>query len=181
MPPYADQEPSARSENPWGQPKVPATDFVSGVQTPPRASSPEQSSPPVRRTEVFTIDEIVEKTIQQPPTPTSVTGGVKRKADAMEVSADEGVDGDVVGGYDKEASLAPELQAEATVVARDVSTDQAPAMTPSAIEQRPKKKLRSRLGNAAKSAVAWTLPGVFVGAAASVAFLTSVPNDFFVA
>jgi hypothetical protein len=57
----------------------------------------------------------------------------------------------------------------------------APAMPTDTVEQRPKKRLRSRFGNAAKTAVAWTLPGVFVGAAASVAFLTSVPNDFFVA
>lgn len=179
---YVAQEHPAPSDNTWIPPKDSTAGPVSGVQTPPsaRTTFSEGSSPPVRRTEVFTIDEIVEKTTEQPLTPTSVTGGVKRKADALDEPVEEAVQ-DVVREDNQGAPPAPELDAEAVVAVQDASPGQASATTASSIEQRPKKKLRSRLGDAARTAVAWTLPGVFVGAAASVAFLTSVPNDFYVA
>lgn len=174
--PYVSQNPPVSPENVWTQPKCPAEVRASGVQTPPPAPSSEMSSPPVRRTEV-SIREIVEDTIQQPPTPTSVTSGLKRKADVLEEPTEE------AGGESSPVPApASAIKADITTLASHaVDAVDAPATPTNTVDQRPKKRLRSRLGNAAKTAVAWTLPGVFVGAAASVAFLTSVPNDFFMA
>jgi hypothetical protein len=167
--PYAAPQPYlAPSDNPWEPSKSSATAPVSGVQTPPPATSSEFSSPPIRRTEV-SIREIVEDVTQQPPTPESVTGGLKRKAEVLD---------EAVEGSDEEPVPAP-LSAS-SVAAQNVPVVEIAEPSHTAIDQRPKKRLRSRLGSAVKTAAAWMVPGV-VGAAASVAFLTSVPNDFFVA
>lgn len=182
--PYTPHNPPMSTENVWVQAKSSTEVRASGVHTPPPAPSSEMSSPPACRTGV-SIREIVEDTVQQPPTPTSVTGGLKRKADVLEEPIEE---------IKREPSPGPaSAPVSETVTATETNMDvttpaphaadavDAPAMPTDTVEQRPKKRLRSRFGNAAKTAVAWTLPGVFVGAAASVAFLTSVPNDFFVA
>lgn len=164
------QQISPSLEDTWDPPKIAATGSFSGVQTPPAPSS-EFSSPPVRRTEV-SIREIVEDTVHQPLTPTSVLGGTKRKAEVLD---------EVLEEAGTTSSPALEADADFKVVSRDVQTADTTAVPNTPIDQRPKKKLRTRIGSAAKSAAAWTLPGVLVGAAASVAFLTSVPNDFFMA
>lgn len=158
--PYAAPQPfSSVAENPWEQSKSFAAVPTSGVQTPPPAPSSEFSSPPVRRTEV-SIREIVEDVSQQPPTPTSVTGGLKRKAEVLD---------EAVEGLEQEPAPAPQTPAgvatpDATVVLAD-----------NAVDQRPKKRPRSRLASFAK----YLVSGV-AGAAGAVALLTSVPNDFYV-
>ncbi|KAJ4350394.1 uncharacterized protein N0V89_009015 [Didymosphaeria variabile] len=165
--PYAAQ-PSFLPDNPWEPSKSSSSAPVSGVQTPPPAPSFENSSPPVRRTEV-SIREIVEDVTQQPPTPTSVTSGLKRKADVLD---------EAVEVSDEEPT--PDLQSTSSGAAPDAAASEAVEPSDATLSQRPKKRLRYRLGSAVKTAAAWMVPGV-VGAAASVAFLTSVPNDFFVA
>ncbi|KAL5375710.1 hypothetical protein PMIN02_011976 [Paraphaeosphaeria minitans] len=147
-------------ENPWEQSKSSTIATTSGVQTPPPAPSSEFSSPPVRRTEV-SIREIVEDVAQQPPTPTSVSGGLKRKADVL----DEAVEG-------SEEALTPRPQASA-----GAATPNATALgAANGIDQRPRKRPRSLLAKAAS----YVASGL-VGAAGAVVLLTSVPNDFFVA
>lgn len=166
--PYAAQQPFLSApDNSW-EPSNPAPAPVSGVQTPPPAPSSEKASPPVRRTEV-SIREIVEDVAQQPPMPTSTTNRLKRKADVF----DEAVEG-------ADESSTPDLQSPSSCAAPDAAASEAIDPSDAAISQRPKKRLRYRIGSAVKTAAAWMVPGV-VGAAASVAFLTSVPNDFFVA
>ena len=167
---YAAQQPPAAREHAWPTTRNSTEILGSGVQTPPPAPSSELSSPQLRRTEV-SIRDIVEDTVQQPPTPTSVNGGTKRKADALDEAVEEPA----------QEHVEPGSEAEASVVARDAQAVEAPAASTVGIDRRPKKRLRSRIGSVMKTAAAWTLPGVVVGAAASVAFLTSVPNDFFVA
>ncbi|KAK7183934.1 FHA domain-containing protein [Paraphaeosphaeria sporulosa] len=151
---------SSAVENPWEQSKSSAALPISGVQTPPPAPSSEFSSPPVRRTEV-SIREIVEDVTQQPPTPTSVTGGLKRKAEVL----DEAVEG-------PEEEPMPAAQAPAGATAPDATAVEAV----NAIDQRPKKRPRSLLTKAAS----YVASGL-IGAAGAVVLLTSVPNDFFVA
>lgn len=165
---YAAQQPYLPTpDNPWEASKSPALTLNPGVQTPPAAPSSEISSPPVRRTEV-SIREIVEDIAQQPPTPTSVTGCLKRKAEVLDETSE---------GSDEEPSSPPHAPTSNSGPDSPVTAPESPCI---AVDQRPKKRLRSRIGSAVKTAAAWVVPGV-VGAAASVAFLTSVPNDFFVA
>ncbi|KAF2439460.1 hypothetical protein P171DRAFT_123038 [Karstenula rhodostoma CBS 690.94] len=155
---------SSAMENPWDQPKSSAAAPASGVQTPPPAPSSEFSSPPVRRTEV-SIREIVEDITQQPPTPTSVTGGLKRKAEVLD---------EAVEGFEEDTTPAP--QAPAGAATANATAIDAASSSNTAVDQRPKKRPRSRLASAARYLVSG-----FVGAAGAVALLTSVPNDFYVA
>lgn len=158
--PYGAPQPySTALENPWEQAETNVPSPISGVQTPLPAPASEFSSPPVRRTEV-SIREIVEDVSQQPPTPTSVTGGVKRKAEVL----NEPVEGP------EEPMAAP--QPPTDVAAPEATTVEATNV----VDQRPKKRPRSML----KKAASYVASGL-VGAAGAVVLLTSVPNDFFVA
>ncbi|KAJ4299120.1 hypothetical protein N0V90_004364 [Kalmusia sp. IMI 367209] len=171
--PYAVQQPQPSSDNTWDSFKSPAPGAAYIMQTPPPAPSSEVSSPapPARRTKV-SIPEIVEDTTQKPPTPTSVTGGLKRKAEVLD---------EVVEEFEHQPSSTPLPVTEAaSTPTQDTPAAEAAGISDTVIDQRPKKRLRSRIGGAVKSAAAWMVPGV-VGAAGAVAFLTSVPNDFFVA
>lgn len=159
--PYGASQPySTALENPWDQAETTVPPPVSGVQTPTPAPSSEFSSPPVRRTEV-SIREIVEDVSQQPPTPTSVTGGVKRKAEVLD---------EPVEVHEEEPVPAP--QPPTDTLALDATAAEAVQV----VDQRPKKRPRSLLTKAAS----YVASGL-VGAAGAVVLLTSVPNDFFVA
>ena len=154
-------------ESPWVPSKptnpekapTPTVPVASGVQTPPQASSSEASSPPQPRRTKVSIPEIMDSP-QQPPTPTSVKGeSLKRKADVLEEDALE---------------VAPEPLSFPASVPTDISATApaarvAPAPVP-AMPERPKKKLRSRLGNAAK---------ITFGAAVAVALMSQIPDAFF--
>jgi hypothetical protein len=128
---------------------------VNGVQTPPQAPSSEVSTPPQPRRTKVSIPEIVESP-EQPPTPTSVAGSLKRKADVFEKDAEE---------------LTLEHPTEVSAVAPVAMSTLTPA---SVMSERPKKKLRTRLGNAAKIVLNTTL-----GAAVAVALMSQVPDAFF--
>lgn len=141
----------------------------------PQTSPSEVASPcplPVKRTKV-SIPEIIEETFQQPEQTqkpelaaemADTTRGTKRKADIFEEEVKE-----------PETQLVLDASSED---AHGVATGTREA-SPEIIAQRPRKRLRRRLGGMVKTAAAWMVPGV-VGAAGAVAFLTSVPNDFFV-
>lgn len=124
-----------------------------GVQNAPEVPS---SIQPVRRTKV-PISEIVEDAPpQQPPTPTSLSGTLKRKADEMEeeVSA---------------TSIDSSSPSSADAVPKESSE-----MTRVLTVNRPKKRLRTALGNAAMMA-AYLIPSTAI----AVGMLTQLPDSFF--
>jgi hypothetical protein len=157
-------------ENPWGLAKSPTTSEVptstiaaaDRVQTPPSAPASEVSSPPHPRRTKVSIPEIVDSP-QQPPTPTSVVGSLKRKADVFEE--------DILDAALEPSSSAGEAQASSAVAPKAEVTN-VPA---TAAPQRPIKRLRSRLGSAAKNMAAYILPG----AALTVALITQLPEAFY--
>ncbi|KAF2683171.1 hypothetical protein K458DRAFT_419376 [Lentithecium fluviatile CBS 122367] len=158
-------------ENPWTNPKpspadeapIPTPAAAIGVRTPPPAPFPEMSSPPQPRRTGVSIPEIVDSP-QRPPTPASVTGSLKRKADVFE---EDNLD----SPSEATTSPAAEPRAEPAPTSSTTSMNIAAAPTPA----RPIKKLRSRLGSAAKSMAAYILPGT----ALTLALITQLPDSFY--
>ncbi|PVH93191.1 hypothetical protein DM02DRAFT_733272 [Periconia macrospinosa] len=136
-------------------PAGPAGPVLAAHNTPEVDSSPQ----PVRRTKV-PISEIVEDAPpQQPPTPTSLSGTLKRKADEMEQEVSE---------TPADSSSVPSTD----VVAKE-SSEITPVLNVST-QERPKKRLRAALGNAAMMA-AYLIPSTAI----AVGMLTQLPDAFF--
>ena len=118
----------------------------------------EPSSPqPIRRTKV-SITEIVEDIPEQPPTPTSIAGSLKRKADVLDDEVEETMPHSVPA--QDSAQVAP-----VTVIAN--------VPNPS-VPERPKKRLRNALGGAAKTIAGLLIPGTVI----AVGALTQLPEAF---
>lgn len=125
----------------------------------------DSSFQPARRTKV-SIPEIVEEApAQQPLTPTSVSGSLKRKADDMEEED------------------TPEAVAEPLPSSSPTSSDlesaplpeaSAPPSPPPSIQERPRKRLRTALGTVAKMS-AYLIPSTAI----AVGMLTQLPDAFF--
>ncbi|KAF2634379.1 hypothetical protein P280DRAFT_474690 [Massarina eburnea CBS 473.64] len=130
---------------------------IPGPQTPVSTnSSPPQ---PIRRTKV-SIPEIVEHVPQQPLTPTSVSGSLKRKAEVFEEDADAAEVADSPMQVQDHSVLAP-VAAVATVPATSAP-------------ERPKKRLRTALGATARTVAGLLLPGT----ALAVGIMTQLPDGF---
>ncbi|CAI6342552.1 unnamed protein product [Periconia digitata] len=155
MPTYASPPPPP-AQAPSDSTFAPAINEIRGPTPPHDRSSPQ----PVRRTKV-SIPEIVEDTTTpQPPTPTSVSGvstGLKRKADEMEDESPEVADNVVADAEPGEPSEAA-----------------APSVPVVNIQDRPKKRLRTVVGSAAKMA-AYLIPSTAI----AVGMLTQLPDAFF--
>lgn len=162
--PTGPSEPSWTPRKPSNVTEMPSSPIpaASEVQTPPPAPPSEPSSPPQPRRTKVSIPEIVDSP-QQPPTPASVSGSLKRKAEVLEDDASEAISD--TPQLDATESDDKALAAAATA-APTTTTQASPAPTP----ERPIKKLRSRLQSAAK----YTL-----GAAFAVALMSQIPDAFF--
>lgn len=161
---YATPQPQPFSDHTWtpqrhhqeSMASVSAT--ATGVETPSPAPTSEVSSAPpqpVRRTKV-SIPEIVEDAPQQPPTPTSITGSLKRKADVLD---EEDAVEECAAPAEADMPIAPAIEVRSTPT-----------------EERPKKRIRG-IGGAMTQAAAYLIPG----AALTVAVITSLPEGFWLA